>query len=40
VQLAEEVEPAILGGLVIRQGDVIQDYSVRARLEALRERLN
>jgi F-type H+-transporting ATPase subunit delta len=40
VQLAEEVEPAILGGLVIRQGDVIQDYSVKARLEALRERLN
>jgi F-type H+-transporting ATPase subunit delta len=40
VELAEEVEPAILGGLVIRQGDVIQDYSVRARLEALRERLN
>jgi F-type H+-transporting ATPase subunit delta len=40
VQLAEEVEPAILGGLVIRQGDIIQDYSVKARLEALRDRLN
>lgn len=40
VVLAEEVDPALIGGLVVRQGDIIQDYSVRARLEALRERLN
>jgi F-type H+-transporting ATPase subunit delta len=40
VQLAEEVDPALIGGLVVRQGDIIQDYSVRARLEALRDRLN
>jgi F-type H+-transporting ATPase subunit delta len=40
VELSEEVDPAIIGGLVVRQGDIIQDYSVKARLEALRERLN
>jgi F-type H+-transporting ATPase subunit delta len=40
VVLAEQVDPDILGGLVVRQGDVIRDYSVRARLESLRERLN
>jgi F-type H+-transporting ATPase subunit delta len=40
VQLSLEVEPSILGGLVIRQGDIIQDFSVKARLESLRERLN
>ena len=40
VVLAEQVDPDILGGLVIRSGDVIRDYSVRARLEALRQRLN
>ena len=38
--ITEQVDPEILGGLVVRQGDVIRDYSVRARLEALRERLN
>ncbi len=36
----ERVDPAILGGLVIQHEDVIRDYSVRARLESLRERLN
>ncbi|HEX2324399.1 MAG TPA: ATP synthase F1 subunit delta [Chloroflexota bacterium] len=40
VELTEEVDPAIVGGLVVRQGDIIQDYSIKARLEALRERLN
>ena len=40
MQLTEEVDPAIIGGLVVRQGDIIQDYSIKARLEALRERLN
>jgi F-type H+-transporting ATPase subunit delta len=40
VELSEEVDPAIIGGLVVRQEDIIQDYSVKARLEALRERLN
>jgi F0F1-type ATP synthase delta subunit len=40
VLLEERVDPAILGGLVVQQADVIRDYSVRARLEALRARLN
>ncbi|HEX2186335.1 MAG TPA: ATP synthase F1 subunit delta [Chloroflexota bacterium] len=40
VVLTEEVDSAILGGLVVRRGDIIQDFSVRARLEALRERVN
>ena len=40
VELSEEVDPSLLGGLLVRQGDIIQDYSVRARLEALRDRLN
>ena len=38
--LVEKVEPDILGGLVIREDDVIRDYSVRARLESIRERMN
>ena len=40
VDLDERVDPEILGGLVIQQDDIIRDYSVRARLELLRERLN
>ena len=40
VLLAERVDPEILGGLVIQQDDIIRDFSVRARLESLRERLN
>ena len=38
--LTERVDPALLGGLVLQQEDVIRDYSVKARLESLRERLN
>lgn len=38
--LTERVDPEILGGMVIRHEDVIRDYSVRARLQSLRERLN
>ena len=40
VILTEQVDPEILGGLVIRHGDVIRDHSVRARLESMRERMN
>lgn len=37
VVLREHVDPELLGGVVIRHGDIIRDYSVRGRLEALRE---
>lgn len=37
VVLTLEVDPDILGGVVIREGDQISDRSVRARLEGLRE---
>jgi F-type H+-transporting ATPase subunit delta len=39
VELAERVDPAILGGLVLRVGDVIVDGSVQARIRQLRRRL-
>ncbi|MBI3974127.1 MAG: ATP synthase F1 subunit delta [Chloroflexi bacterium] len=40
VVIVERVDPAVLGGLVLQQGDVIHDYSLRGRLESLRARLN
>lgn len=40
VVLTETVDPEILGGLVIQHEDIIRDYSVRARLEQMRRRLN
>jgi F-type H+-transporting ATPase subunit delta len=39
VVLSLLVDPGIIGGLVIREGDQIRDRSVRARLETLRERM-
>ena len=39
VQLARRVDPDILGGLVLRVGDVIVDGSVKARIRQLRRRL-
>lgn len=39
VILSLSVDPGIIGGLVIREGDQIRDRSVRARLESLRERM-
>ncbi len=39
VELAERVDPDIVGGLVLRIGDVIVDGSVRARIRQLRRRL-
>ena len=37
VSVTVRVDPEILGGLTIREGDQIFDYSVRTRLEVLRE---
>ncbi len=34
------LDPELLGGLTIREGDQIFDYSVRTRLEVLRERMS
>jgi F-type H+-transporting ATPase subunit delta len=39
VELARRVDPDILGGLVLRIGDVIVDGSVKARIRQLRRRL-
>lgn len=39
VVLKVEVQPEILGGLVLRMGDTVIDGSVRSRLEQLRTRL-
>ena len=39
IVLDVEVDPSLLGGLVVRVGDTLYDASVRGRLERLRERL-
>jgi F-type H+-transporting ATPase subunit delta len=39
VELAVRVDPHIIGGLVLRVGDVIVDASVKARIRQLRRRL-
>lgn len=39
VELAVEVDPSLLGGLVVRVGDRMIDGSVRGRLERLRNQL-
>ena len=39
VELTRRVDPSILGGLVLRIGDVIVDGSVKARIRQLRRRL-
>lgn len=38
-RLDKRVDPAIIGGLVLRIGDTIVDGSVRSRLDQLRQRL-
>ena len=40
VILTERVDPSLMGGLVLRHEDMIRDYSIKTRLESLRERLN
>ena len=39
VELTEEVDPALIGGISVRIGDQLYDASVRSRLERLRARL-
>jgi F-type H+-transporting ATPase subunit delta len=35
VQLTEKVDPALLGGAIVRAGDIVVDGTVRGRLEKL-----
>ena len=39
VELTKQVDPAILGGFVVRVGNAILDSSVRNRLEQLRKQV-
>lgn len=39
IALETRVDPSILGGLVIRTGDLLMDASVKSRIAALRHRL-
>jgi F-type H+-transporting ATPase subunit delta len=39
IRVVSNVDPGILGGLVVRVGDRIADQSVRAQLNRLREQL-
>ena len=39
VELTSEVDPDVLGGIVVRVGNTIMDASVRSRLERLRKRV-
>jgi F-type H+-transporting ATPase subunit delta len=39
VRLNTRVEPAILGGLIVRVGDRVIDGSIRARLREMRRRI-
>ena len=39
IALDTEVDPSLLGGLVVRVGDLLMDGSVRGRLERLRNQL-
>ena len=39
VELTSEIDPDVLGGLVIRVGNTIMDASVRSRLERLRKQV-
>lgn len=39
IELSVAVDPALLGGIQVRMGDLLLDGSVRGRLERLRERI-
>lgn len=40
IQLFVNVEPGLLGGMIVRMGDVVIDGSVRTKLEQLHQRLS
>lgn len=39
VDIKEEVDPELLGGLQIKTGDEVMDYSYRGKIEGLREKM-
>ena len=39
IELTSEVDPDILGGIVLRVGNVVLDASIRNRLEQLRKQV-
>ena len=39
VRLTKRIDDGIIGGIVLRVGDVVMDASVRARVEQLREQM-
>lgn len=39
IELSKKVDPALIGGLLVRMGDTVIDGSIRGQLEAIRERL-
>ena len=39
VRLTKRTDDSIIGGIVLRVGDVVMDASVRARVEQLREQM-
>jgi F-type H+-transporting ATPase subunit delta len=39
VQISSEVDPDILGGVVLQVGNVILDASIKSRLEQLRKQV-
>jgi F-type H+-transporting ATPase subunit delta len=39
VELTQRIDPSVIGGLVLRVGDVIVDSSLKARIRQLRRRL-
>ena len=40
VILTEQVDPGLIGGIVLRHEDTIRDYSIKTRLDTLREHIN
>jgi F-type H+-transporting ATPase subunit delta len=40
VQIAKREDPALLGGVVAKVGDIVYDGSVRTQLRQLRDQLN